>query len=106
MNPAQRSLWEATKIAPEKWTQEPYGRDGGGFWVVALLGRNVVWFNDIEDGFNCSHYSQYGEIDEYYCDQDDLDQAVQSLLHLIATGQRSGSFGPPRPLTTSRTPRA
>jgi hypothetical protein len=25
---------------------------------------------------------------------------------LIATGQRSGSFGPPRPLTTSRTPRA
>ena len=24
----------------------------GGFWVVAIVGRNVIWYNDVEEGFD------------------------------------------------------
>ena len=41
------------------WASHPYGDLGGGFWVVALLGETVVWFNDIEDGFNRSHFCRF-----------------------------------------------
>lgn len=64
MSVAQRNLWETIQIDPEKWQQHPEGDEGDGFWVVAILGRTVVWYNDIEEGFNRSRYSQYGEIIE------------------------------------------
>lgn len=86
MNPTQEKLWEAIKITPEKWQQSPYGDLGGGFWAVAIIGRLVVWFNDIEDGFNVSHYSKYGVIDQYWCNQDELEWAVQRVMNLIENG--------------------
>lgn len=61
--------------------QSPYGDLGGGFWVVAIIGRFVAWFNDIEDGFNVSRYSKYGVIGEYWCNQDELEWAMQRVLH-------------------------
>lgn len=63
MTIAQRRFWEAIRIDPEKWQQHPYGDEGGGFWAVAVLGNTVIWYNDIEDGFNSSRYSKYGEVD-------------------------------------------
>src|ERR1700733_3747960 len=63
------ALWHAIQIPPERWRQEPHGVEGGGFWAVAVLGKHVIWFNDIEDGFNCPHYTEHGTIDEYVCDQ-------------------------------------
>ncbi|NTV58958.1 MAG: hypothetical protein HGA74_16980 [Deltaproteobacteria bacterium] len=92
----QRRLWETIRIDPERWQQHPYGDQGGGFWVVAILGRRVVWYNDIEEGFNSSVYSQYGEIGAYWCNQDDLEITIQNLLIEIIEGQPSGGyFGPP-----------
>jgi len=80
MAPKQLRFWEAIRVSPHKWKQTPHGDEGGGFWVVALLGGRVVWYNDIEEGFNCSKYITAGEIDEYWCNQDDLDVTVQRLL--------------------------
>ena len=28
----------------------------GVFWVVGLIGRTVIWYNDIEEGFNRSAF--------------------------------------------------
>ena len=64
MNPKQQRLWQAIRIEPEKWQQHPYGDQGGGFWVVGLIGRAVLWYNDIEEGFNRSSFSTYGLIEE------------------------------------------
>jgi hypothetical protein len=57
MTPAQLKLWQAIRIKPAKWAEATYGNDGNGFWAVALIGGTVVWYNDIEEGFNTSQYS-------------------------------------------------
>jgi len=91
MNPQIFRLWEAIKINPEKWTHKTYGKPSGGFWVVAIIGNRVIWFNDNEDGFNCSSYVVVGKFTEYFCNQDELERAVQHVLTIIETG--SDSFG-------------
>src|SRR5688572_9001685 len=69
---------------------------GGGFWVVAIVGAYVARYNDIEYGFNSSRYSEVGPIDEYWCNQDELEHTIQSLLTRIQTGQRiDGQASPP-----------
>jgi hypothetical protein len=79
-------FWQLIKIEPAKWKEKKYGNEGGGFWVVAICGRRVIWYNDIEDGFNISGYKTYGEIEEYYTNQDELSWAVTRLFDLVKFG--------------------
>ncbi len=93
MSPANQRLWNAIRIAPEKWQQHPYGDAGGGFWAVGLIGPTVIWFNDIEDGFNRSVYSSYGLIDDYWCNHDELDVTVHYLSNAIGGGHDLSQMG-------------
>lgn len=77
------NFWRLIKIYPEKWQEPEYGNDGGGFWVVALAGRRVIWYNDIEEGFNISEYRQYGKIENYSCSQDQLDWTIKTLYKTV-----------------------
>jgi len=77
------NFWDLIKIYPEKWDEPHYGKEGNGFWIVAIIGNRVIWYNDIEEGFNVSHYKKYGEINGYYCNQDELIWAIQNLFQLI-----------------------
>jgi len=100
MKPEQRKAWEVIKIQPEKWTQEPWGNEGGGFWVVAIIGNSVIWFNDIEDGYNQSNYTKYGTINEYWCNQDELELAVQKIINMFKGGYDSAvRMGQPQEIT-------
>ena len=83
MLPAELHLWKMMRVDPVKWSQEPYGREGQGFWVVGLSGTSVVWYNDIEDGFNRSQYKVHGEIQDYWCNQDELQVTVRYLVNAI-----------------------
>ena len=47
-----KNFWDLIKIDPIKWEEKEYGEMGEGFWVVAICGNKVIWFNDIEEGFN------------------------------------------------------
>jgi len=96
---AQMRLWEVIKIMPHKWLQEPWGNMGKGFWVVAIVGSSVLWFNDIEDGFNISTYKSFGRIEEYLCNQDELEHSVQQILNLIESSMTPYKRGVPQPLT-------
>jgi hypothetical protein len=98
MRPEQRRLWEAIAVEPEKWRQDPYGEAGGGFWVVALIGREVIWYNDIEDGFNASRYVQHGIIEDYWCNQDELQWVVNDILCRLNGKESRAKLGPPRDL--------
>jgi hypothetical protein len=90
------NFWELIKIYPEKWKEEEYGIEGGGFWVVGLIGKNVIWYNDIEEGFNISRYTTYGTIDKYFCNQDELTWTVKRLYQVNKFGgDIIGNAGPP-----------
>ena len=79
-NAELRRFWELIRIAPERWSLSPWGDEGGGFWVVAVLGSECVYFNDIEEGFNLSPYQAFGVIGEYGCDQAEFRECLSSLL--------------------------
>jgi len=74
-------FWNLIKILPAKWVELEYGLEGGGFWAVGILGNHVLWFNDIEEGFNVSAYSIYGRIDQYQCEQDELHVCLYKLYN-------------------------
>lgn len=94
------NFWQLIKIDPTKWAEKGYGDEGGGFWVVAICGPKIIWYNDIEDGFNISDYRIHGEIEGYYCNQDELSWAVRRLFGLVKFGgEISGQAGLPRAMT-------
>jgi len=90
MSPGQRAFWEQIAIYPEKWQQHPYGDLGGGFWVAAIMGRQIIWYNDIEGGWNSSTYSVYGTFTDYWCNQDKLEWSVEGFRGNIPRGKASG----------------
>lgn len=93
------NFWQLIRINPEKWKEKKYGDEGGGFWVVAICGRKVIWYNDIEEGFNISDYKTYGEIDGYFCNQDVLSFSVTRLFDLVKFGGNIiGQSSPPQNL--------
>ncbi len=83
LNDETLNFWDLIKTEPEKWDEKDYGVEGEGFWVVAIMGRQVIWYNDIEGGFNISGYKKYGRIDEYQCSQVELNWSVIALLEKI-----------------------
>ncbi|MGE3166372.1 MAG: hypothetical protein AB7O52_15815 [Planctomycetota bacterium] len=91
----QQEFFGQTSISPSKWGLRPWGDLGGGFWVVAVHLDRVLWYNDIEDGFNVSRFDVQGEIpaDEYWCNQDPLRWALPRLQAGLGTRP-----GPPDPL--------
>jgi hypothetical protein len=93
----QLRLWRTVSIKPQKWQQHPWGDLTGGFWAVGVIGHTMMWFNETEEGFNFSQYSQHSVIDEYWCSQDDLNHAVQRLINLVELGEDIGPrLGPPQ----------
>jgi hypothetical protein len=99
MEPPAYALWNLIRVPHAKWQLRPWGDEGGGFWVVGLIGQQVVWYNDIEEGFNVSRYDTSGEIAEYWCNQDRLNHTILAMLYRIETGKASAKSGPPQPLT-------
>jgi hypothetical protein len=93
MEPQVRAFWELVKVVPRKWAGGEYGKDGGGFWVVAVLGNRVIWYNDIEEGFNVSAFEEYGTIKELWCNQSELHWEVrwlwQNMIDRLSSGTSS-----------------
>jgi hypothetical protein len=95
------NFWQLIKIEPEKWKEPEFGNEGGGFWVVAICGKKVIWYNDIEEGFNISDYKDNRKIEGYYCNQDKLNWSVMRLYDLIKFGRDIvGQAGAPQSLKT------
>jgi hypothetical protein len=92
----QRAIYARTATRPEKWRQSPWGDKGDGFWALAISGAKVLWYNDIEEGFNVSRFVRRGRIpdDEYWCNQDKLGLSLRYLVDDLH-GYR---LGPPRPI--------
>ena len=101
MDVALLPMWQAIRVRPAKWQLHPWGDEGGGFWIVAIFGQFVLWFNDIEWGFNLSSYCAFGKIDEYRCNQDELQHSMYQIQRLMQSGEFPGRFGQPQPVNTA-----
>ncbi len=77
----ERQFFARVSIEPAKWGLAPRGNEGGGFWAVAVHQDRVLWWNDLEDGFNVSRFDVLGQIPrgEYWCNQDELRCALPRL---------------------------
>lgn len=82
LNDETLAFWKSIKIAPEKWIENEFGNEGGGFWVVAIYKNYVIWYNDIEEGFNISEFNHKGHIQEYNAEQDELKFSIIKLKNL------------------------
>jgi hypothetical protein len=91
----QLEFFRRTSMVPAKWCLASWGDQGGGFWAVAVHMNRVLWYNDIEDGFNVSRFEVHGEIarDEYWCNQGSLRWALPKLQ-----GEPGTSSGAPEPV--------
>lgn len=87
LTPQERRLWDLIKIAPIRWSGGDYGRETGGFWAVAVFGNQVIWYNEIEEGFNLSRFTIYGQIDELWCNQDELGWVIARLMRFVDEGK-------------------
>ena len=83
MNVEQKRLWDVIQIEPEKWQRGPWSDATNGFWAVATIGKTVIWYNEIEEGFNQSSFKTFGEIGEYWCNQDELRHVTQQIMYEI-----------------------
>jgi hypothetical protein len=79
-----RAAWERLRIEPARWQCSPWGDAGGGFWAIAVKGGEVVWYNDVEDGFNTSPFTIRGTIGEYGCNQAEFSEILAALPEAIA----------------------
>ena len=78
-NPACLKFWNLIKVPLQKWSEKTLGEQGGGFWVVALAGNSVIYYNDIEEGYNLSAFTRFGEIDEYIAGQSELYELIETM---------------------------
>ena len=87
LSPKEQRLWELIRISPARWSGGDYGRETDGFWAVGVFGDQVLWYNEIEEGFNLSPFTLYGKIDQLWCNQDDLNWVVARLLRFVREGK-------------------
>ena|SRR6266545_2368443 len=78
----QRAFFPVVAFQPIRWRQSPWGGQSGGFWAVAAHEDRVLWYNEIEQGFNVSRFTTWGTIpdNEYWCNQDPLQWALPQLM--------------------------
>ena len=64
--------------------------------VVAQKSDEVIYWEDVEKGFNVSSVGPDGDVLEHWCNQDDLGIALARLIE--PREHRTGNCGPARPL--------
>ena len=66
--------------------------------VVAQKSDEVIYWEDVEEGFNISLTGPGGHVLEHCCNQDELGVALRRLIQ--SRQFRTGSFGPAKPLSS------
>jgi hypothetical protein len=74
--PGLRKVFEQYRVEPYR---APFASEGAleSAFVVAKRGNDVLYFEDVEEGFNTSPLSKDGRILEHWCNQDELKFALR-----------------------------
>lgn len=77
----QLKFWNKIKIEPEIWSCNDVIEEN--FWIVAKTNKHIIWYNDIEEGFNISKYKIEGIIISYNNSKQELHLALKQLIKLL-----------------------
>ena len=93
-DPEQFAAYERYKVDPYPVPILRYGKLESVI-VVAQNGVEVVYWEDVEDGFNISPVSSEGQLLEHWCNQNELGLALNAWIE----GRPSpGKVGPATPV--------
>ncbi len=73
--PQQRETFERYRVSLRRAPIMRYGRSEYVF-IVAQRGNEVMYYEDVEGGFNFSPLGQDGQVLQHWCDQDELKFAL------------------------------
>lgn len=71
----RRAIFERYQLSLRAAPLRRYGKLESAF-IVAQRGDEVMYYEDVEDGFNFSPLTPTGEIAEHWCNQDPLKYAL------------------------------
>jgi hypothetical protein len=91
--PEQAAVLGQYSVEPHFSPIVRYG-ESGYVVVVAPKSDEVIYREDVEEGFNISPLGWGGSILEHWCNQDELGIALDRLIQPRAC--RTGNFGPAR----------
>lgn len=83
LRPVAQRFWSELKVTPQQWKEASFGKYLGGFWVVGIFGEHIIWYNEIEEGFSISKYSQYGRIDNYNSYVSTLSDIIEQIVRKL-----------------------
>jgi len=72
---AEREIFERYRVLLRPTPLERFGKPDSVF-VVARRGNEVMYYEDIEEGFNLSPLTADGRIAQRWCNQDELTHAL------------------------------
>jgi hypothetical protein len=81
----ERRFWDRLVISPAKWEQRQYP-GARLFWVVAVMGRRCLYYNDVECGWGWGRFEEWGVVREYHWQQDEIQHVVFQTLLAIEEG--------------------
>ncbi len=87
--PEQAAMFEQHRVPLRLAPIERYGKDERVF-VVAQRGKEVLYWEDVEEGFNTSPIDESGRILEHWCSQDELTHVMYRWIHGHNDGLRRG----------------
>ena len=70
--------WNKIKIPPQIWACKDVIEEN--FWVIAKHKPYIIWYNDIEEGFNISTYLKEGEILSYKASKNKLIEVIKNIV--------------------------
>jgi hypothetical protein len=83
----EKAFWHFIRIEPEKWIHSAYYHERVEFFVIAVFGRRVIYYNDIEEGFNISEFDEYGKLKGGGANQNDFHNYISHLFTFISSGK-------------------
>ncbi len=72
------TFWNKIKITPEIWRCNDVIEEN--FWVVAKINNQIIWYNDISEGFCISNNQKEKEITTYKTSNYNLNDAIYQIL--------------------------
>ena len=83
----EKAFWCFMQIEPEKWVDNAYQQEPVEFFVVAIFGHRVIYYNDIEEGFNISEFEEYGRLKGSGANQNSFGEYISHLFTFISSGK-------------------